>query len=258
MLIDTHCHLDGKPGTDQAPEAWLGRARAAGVIGFVAVGVGSVARARHAVSLAEQEPDVVAAVGLHPHDAASWDAASDADLIALLGHERVVALGEIGLDYHYDRAPRETQQAVFRHFVGVARAAKKPIIVHTRSAPDDTLAILREEGAQDVGGVIHCFSEDRAFAAAALDLGFELSFSGILTFKGAGAIEEVAAWAPEDRLLVETDAPYLAPVPHRGRRCEPAFVRHTAARLAELRRVSPERIAEVTTANARRRFWAGR
>jgi TatD DNase family protein len=196
----------------------------------------------------------VATLGVHPHDAAAFDAALERDLAAGFEQARVVAVGEVGLDYHYDHSPRDVQQRVFRHFVRMARQLKKPLVVHTRSAPDDTLTILREEGAREVGGVIHCFSEDMAFASAALDLGFDISFSGILTFKSARSIREVAAWLPDDRLLVETDSPYLAPVPRRGRRCEPAYIVHTVQCLAELRAVPVDHIVTATTENAIRRF----
>jgi TatD DNase family protein len=175
-------------------------------------------------------------------------------LTALAARPSVVAVGEIGLDYHYDHSPRDAQREVFAKLIGLARDAKKPIVVHTREAPEDTLTILEAEGAREVGGVIHCFSEDRAFAARAMDLGFCLSFSGIVTFKKTLAIQEVAAWAPLDRILVETDSPYLAPVPHRGKTCEPAFVVHTAKRVAELRGTTLEALAAATTANAERVF----
>jgi TatD DNase family protein len=163
-------------------------------------------------------------------------------------------VGETGLDFHYDHSPREVQNEAFRKQVQLARKVNKPLIIHTRSAPSETLAILREEKASDVGGIIHCFSEDRAFAQQALDLGFDISFSGIVTFKTATAIQDVAAWAPADRILVETDSPYLSPVPYRGKPCEPAFVVHTAKRVAELRKMSLEDLGQITTANAVRRF----
>jgi TatD DNase family protein len=253
MLFDTHCHLD--EGTfPEGTDAVLERARAAGVRAFTCIGVGSLGHAEAAVALAERRPDVVATVGVHPHDANTADAALEADLAALGARERVVAIGEVGLDFHYDHSPRETQENVFRRFIALARRLHKPLVIHTRSAPGETLALLEAEAARDVGGVIHCFSEDRAFAARALDLGFYLSFSGILTFKNARSVHEVAAWAPEERLLVETDSPYLAPVPLRGKKCEPAFVHHTALRLAELRRSDPERVAALTSENAARLF----
>ena len=168
------------------------------------------------------------------------------------------AIGDLGLDYDYMHSPRPLQDEVFRRLVALAREVGKPIVVHTREAAEDTLRVLSEEGARDVGGIIHCFSEDRAFAERALDLGFDLSFSGIVTFRSAKAIHEVAAWAPLDRILVETDSPYLAPVPLRGKPCEPAYVVHTAARIAELRGVPVETIARATTENASRRLGFSR
>jgi TatD DNase family protein len=254
MLVDTHCHLDPHYFHEGA-DAVIARANAVGVTAFVTIGVGrDLAPARHAVELAARRPDVWATVGVHPHEASMLDDAAYAEIEALARRDRVVAVGEIGLDYHYMRSPREVQQAAFRRLVQLARALKKPIVIHTREAPADTLAILEEEGAREVGGIIHCFSEDRAFAERALALGFDLSFSGIVTFKTAQAIKEVAAWAPADRILVETDSPYLAPVPFRGKKCEPAHVVHTARHVAELRGITLEAVAALTTENARRRL----
>jgi TatD DNase family protein len=254
MLIDSHCHLD--PGYyPDGPDAALSRARAAGVEAVVAIGVGEdLSMARHVTAVAARRADVWATVGVHPHDARGLDEPMETELAGLGALPRVVAVGEIGLDYHYMHSPKEAQQRCFRRLVGMARALGKPIVVHTREAAEDTLAILEEESARDVGGVIHCFSEDRAFAARALDLDFDLSFSGIVTFKNARAIHEVAAWAPPERILVETDSPYLAPVPLRGKSCEPAYLVHTARRVAELRGVSLEDVAALTSDNARRRF----
>jgi TatD DNase family protein len=253
MLFDTHCHLDPEHFPD-GPDEVLARAKAAGVERFAVIGVGSLAAARGAAELAERRADVVATVGVHPHDAASLDDAFEAELGALLARDGVRALGEVGLDYHYDHSPRDVQREVFRRMIALARSAKKPLVIHTRSAPDETLAILASEGARDVGGIIHCFSEDQRFATQALDLGFYLSFSGIVTFKNAHAIHEVARLAPADRILVETDSPYLAPVPLRGKRCEPAFVVHTAKRLAELRGATLSAIETTTTENAARAY----
>jgi TatD DNase family protein len=160
----------------------------------------------------------------------------------------------MGLDYHYDHAPREVQRSVFAEQIALAKRVEKPIVLHTREAAEDTLAILEAEGVREVGGVVHCFSEDRAFAKRALAMGMHLSFSGIVTFKNAKSIQEVAAWAPLDRILVETDAPYLAPVPFRGKPCEPAHIVHTAKRVAELRGITLEALAEATTANAAKVF----
>ena len=256
MLIDTHCHIE-TDGFPEGADAVIARAAAVGVAGFVVVGVGeTLDNAERAVALAERHTNVVAAVAFHPHDAIHATEPAIARIEELCRSARVVAVGEIGLDYHYDHSPRAEQARVFRRFVALARALKKPIVIHTREAADDTIAILREEGAAEVGGVIHCFSEDRPFARAALDLGFDLSFSGIVTFKNAKAIQDVAAWAPPERILVETDAPYLAPIPFRGRRCEPAYVLHTATKIAELRGTTVDEIARLTTENALRRFGA--
>ncbi len=271
-LADAHCHLDAHHFAEGA-DAVIARALAGGVVGFLVVGLAGVgdredvgtgegvsaedalAPARVAVDLARRIPDHVAAcVGLHPHEAREWTEPLHAGLRALALAPEVVALGEIGLDYHYEHSPREPQRAVFARLIGLARAIHKPIVIHTRSAAEDTLAILEAEGARDVGGIIHCFSEDRAFAERALDLNFDLSFSGIVTFKNARSVQEVAAWAPLDRILVETDSPYLSPVPLRGQKCEPAHVIHTARRVAELRGMPVEEVARATLANTERRF----
>lgn len=254
-LVDTHCHLDPQYFPTGADDV-LARAAGVGVSGFVVVGVGAdLAPARAAVALAKRIPERIgAAVGIHPHDAKTLDDAAYDELAALARMPEVVAVGEIGLDYHYDHSPRDVQRATFARLVNLAREVKKPIVIHTREAAVDTLEVLEQEGARDVGGIIHCFSEDRAFAEKAIDLGFDISFSGIVTFKSATAIQDVARWAPLDRILVETDSPYLAPVPMRGKPCEPAFVVHTAKRVAELRGQSFDLIAEATTKNAERRF----
>lgn len=256
MLIDSHCHLDGggHPGADES----LVRARAAGVSAFLVVGVGpTLDAARFAVELAERRDDVRAVVGVHPHDASVLTDEMLAELEAIAQNPRVAAVGEMGLDYHYMSSPREAQQEAFRRQIALARRVRKPIVVHTREAPADTIAILAEEGARDVGGVIHCFSEDRPFAEKALDLDFDLSFSGIVTFKSAAPVHDVAAWAPADRILVETDSPYLAPVPLRGKPCEPAFLVHTVRRVAALRGRPADEIALSTAENTRRRFRLG-
>jgi TatD DNase family protein len=253
-LVDSHCHLDSQYFPDGPDEA-LSRAEASGVQGFVVVGVGQdLAPARAAVALAGRRSRTFAAVGIHPHDAVTHSPLVHAELAKLATDAGVVAVGEIGLDYHYDHSPREVQRRVFAELIGLAREVQKPIVVHTREAPADTLAILESEGAREVGGVIHCFSEDKAFAARALDLGFYVSFSGIVTFKKSLPVQEVAAWAPLDRILVETDSPYLAPVPYRGKPCEPAYIVHTAKRVAELRGLSAQALAVATTGNAERLF----
>lgn len=253
MLIDTHCHLDDHYFPEGADEV-ICRAQEAGVGAFVCIGVGGLESARGALALAERRADVVATAGVHPHDAASFDDELETGLGELLTQPLTVAVGEVGLDYHYDQSPREVQRSVFRRFIAWARELKKPLVIHTRSAAADTLDILEAEQARDVGGVIHCFSEDKAFAERALDMDFDISFSGIVTFKKAFAVQEVAAWVPQERILVETDSPYLAPVPKRGKRCEPAYVRHTAQRIAQLRGEALEELEHASTSNACRRF----
>ncbi len=248
MLVDVHCHLLGSEPDQQKPEALLARARRAGVSGFVAVAT-DLREAPAVLDLARRTPDVRACLGLHPHEAAAWEPGTSEALEALLADPAVLFVGETGLDWHYDFSPRESQEEAFRAQIRLARKLHKPLMIHTREAPEATLRILEEEGAEAVRGIIHCFSEDRAFARRALDLGFCLSFSGILTFKKAEAIQDVAAWAPADRLLVETDTPYLAPAPHRGKPNEPAHVTLVAAKLASLRGMSAEAVGELTTRN---------
>lgn len=253
-IVDSHCHLDYAASPEERA-AVLARGRAAGIAWFVTVGVGrGTDGARDAIAIAESEPDVRATAGVHPHDAAECTEATLAAMEAMIAHDKVLAVGEIGLDYHYDNSPREVQQRVFRRFVALAKAAKKPIVIHTREAAADTLAILREEGARDVGGVIHCFSEDEAFARAAMDLDFDISLSGIVTFRKAEAVRAAAKVIPLDRLMIETDSPYLAPIPMRGKPNEPSYLAHTARQLAELRGMPEDELRARTTETATRRF----
>lgn len=237
-LVDSHCHLDDEQFSGDREQV-IERARAAGVGTLVVIG------SEGAVRLAEQYPFIFATAGIHPHDAAKADLERIRDL---LHRPRVLAAGEIGLDYHYDFSPRDVQRAVFAKQLGLAAEARKPIVIHTREAWDDTLRILREHGLPH-GGIMHCFTGGPEQASEALALGFHISFGGVLTFPKARMVRDAAALVPEDRLLVETDAPYLAPVPYRGRRNEPAFVLETARKLAEIRGVAPEHIAAVTAAN---------
>jgi TatD DNase family protein len=248
MLVDSHCHLIGSYPAQDGPETVLERARLAGVGGFIAVAT-DLADARLVLALAARHADVQASLGVHPHEASSWNPDLAGQMEALLRDPNARFVGETGLDWHYDLSPRDAQEDVFRAHIRMARRLAKPVMVHTRSAPLETIRILREEGADQVGGIIHCFSEDRAFAEQALDLGFHLSFSGIVTFRNAEPIRAVAAWAPEDRILVETDSPFLAPVPFRGKPNEPAYVTYVAAQVAQLRHLAPERLAEITTRN---------
>ncbi len=256
MLIDSHTHLDdARFDTDR--EAMITRAQAAGVTSFVTIGC-DLPTSQAAVSLAERYPFVFATVGVHPHEAKRVVDGWYDELQQLAGCEKVVAYGEIGLDYHYDHSPREVQRARFREQVAIARDLALPIVVHTREAQDDTIRILREEHAGDVGGVFHCFSGDAWLAKDALDLGFYLSFSGVITFKNATMLREIVKWVPLERILVETDCPYLAPVPHRGKRNEPAHVRFVAEMIAEVKSseqsLSLDDIAHLTSANARTLF----
>jgi TatD DNase family protein len=215
---------------------------------------GDLATAERAVALAAKEPDVYAAVGIHPHDAGKvqpelWPAFEE-----LGKRERVVGVGETGLDYFYDHSPRQAQREVFEHFLRLAVAVKRPVICHVRDAHDDAIAVLRAGPLPDAGGVIHCYSGNSDQARRYLDLGLLLSFSGVITFKKADDIRAAAAYAPADRILVETDAPYLAPIPHRGQRNEPAYLVKTLEALAQVRGISISRAAEATTANAFRLF----
>lgn len=255
MLFDTHCHLDD-PRLFEELDDVLERAEEAGVRRITSIGCASdVSSVSSAIEIARKHPGRISAtVGVHPHDAKHLDDAL-CDAIRAAGTDSsVVAIGETGLDFHYDHSPHAAQEEAFRRQIAIARDLKKPLIIHTRSAPKDTLRILREEQAKDVGGIIHCFSEDAPFAAGALDLGFVSSFSGIVTFRKAVAVQEAALKQPADALLVETDAPYLAPIPRRGKRNEPAYVAYTAARIAELRGEDPEELARTTYENALRIF----
>ncbi len=249
-MIDSHCHLDSKDFDADRDEV-IERAIAAGIEHMVAIGTGSGPPDLEAgIRLADKYPQFFATAGVHPHDASKADDESFKKLAELLKHPKVVALGEIGLDYHYDFSPRDTQRAVFIEQMRIAADANKPIVIHTREAWDDTLALLKQHWRG--GGIMHCFSGGPAEARQALDLGFHLSFGGIVTFPKALNVQESARVTPAGRLLIETDAPYLAPVPKRGKRNEPAFVVETARKLAALRGESLQSIAATTTANFRR------
>lgn len=248
MLVDAHCHLTGSYLAPDQVEATLARAKAEGVTGFIAVGT-DLDDSRTVLAMAHRIPGVQASLGVHPHEAKTWSPEVATALEALLRDPAVRFVGETGLDWHYDLSPREVQEEAFRAQIRLAKTVGKPLMIHTRSAPEATLQVLEEEGADGVRGIIHCFSEDRAFAARALNLGFYLSFSGITTFKNAAAIRDVAAWAPADRILVETDAPFLAPVPYRGKPNEPGFVRFTAEAVAGLRGIPSAKLAQLTTQN---------
>ena len=257
-MIDSHCHLAGDKFTDDL-EAVVARARAAGLERVLTIlEAGDPVEAGQAARLEQLWPDCRVAVGVHPHSAGNFadDPGRAADYVQqqVADTESARAVGEIGLDYHYDFAPRDVQQAVFRAQVQLARRLDLPIVIHTREADDDTLAILREPGPGELRGVFHCFSGTTALARAALDLGFYLSLSGIVTFNRADELREIARTAPLDRLLVETDSPFLAPVPHRGVRNEPAFVARVVDTLASLHATTSAEVAARTTANFHRLF----
>ena len=248
MLIDSHCHLEYK-GLVEDQSGVLARARSAGVGGFLSIST----RQREwdqVIATAERESDVWASVGIHPHEADGHADLGEAALLAAAAHPKVIAIGETGLDYYYDHSDRETQKALFRRHISVARETGLPIIIHTRDAEGDTAAILSEEMEQGAfPALIHCFTASADFARIVLDLGLTISLSGIVTFKNAKDLQEIAAQLPEERILVETDAPFLAPIPHRGRTCEPAFTADTARFVAGLRGQTPEALAEITTRN---------
>ncbi|MFV0280083.1 MAG: TatD family hydrolase [Rhodoblastus sp.] len=253
MLIDTHCHLDFP---DFAPErdAVVARAKEAGVARMITIST-HVERFPAYAAIAEAYDNVFCTVGTHPHHAHDTPEASVAELVGLARHPKCVGLGEAGLDYHYDRAPRETAQRVFRTHIAAARESGLPLVIHARDADADTAAILEDEmGKGAFKALLHCFTASRELAERALTLGLYISFSGVATFKNSQTLRDIAASAPLDRLLVETDAPFLAPVPFRGKRNEPAYVAQTAAALAEARGMDRDAFAAATTQNALRLF----
>ncbi|HEX2762348.1 MAG TPA: TatD family hydrolase [Allosphingosinicella sp.] len=248
MLTDSHCHLNYKGLVEDQPGV-LERARAAGVATMLNISTRQ-SEWDEVIGLAEREQGVWASVGIHPHEADAHPDVQTETLIARAAHPRVVGIGETGLDYYYDHSDRERQRLSFRAHIAAARETGLPVIVHTRDAEADTAAILAEEmGKGAFTGVIHCFTASADFARKALNLGLFISLSGIVTFRNAAALQDTAQALPEDRLLIETDAPFLAPVPHRGKTCEPAFVAATARFLAALREEPFEALAERTAAN---------
>lgn len=253
MFVDSHCHLDF-PDLAADRAGVLARARAAGVVRMVTIST-HVARAETYRAIAEQHADVFFTVGTHPHYAGEERGVGVEDLLRLSRHPKCVGIGESGLDYHYDRSPRDAQIEGFRIHIAAARESGLPLVIHARSADEDMIRILEDEmGKGPFNAVLHCFSSGPALARAGLDMGFSLSMSGIITFKASEDLRAIAATTPLDRLLIETDAPYLAPVPHRGRRNEPAFVVECAKSLAAVHDLPLETIARQTTANAKRLF----
>jgi TatD DNase family protein len=247
-LIDSHCHLNYEGLVERQAEV-LDSARQRGVAGFLNISTRQ-REWRDIINVAEREPDVWASVGVHPHEADAHPDLGAAALVDAADHARVIAIGECGLDYYYDKSDRQAQRERFQAHIDAARQTALPLVVHTREAEEDTAEILtsavREGG---VKGVLHCFTGSAELARKGLDLGFYVSLSGIVTFKNAQDLQETAKWLPADQMLVETDSPFLAPVPHRGQKCEPAFVADTARFVAELRGEDPEQLAEATTAN---------
>lgn len=256
MLIDTHTHLDDTR-YDGDREAMIARAREAGVGTFITIGC-DLATSKAAVELADRYPFVYASIGVHPHEVRHIDDGWYDELRRLAKHPKVVAYGEIGLDYHYNHSPPTLQRERFREQIQLARELTLPVVIHTREAQEDTIAILKEEQAADVGGVFHCFTGDAWLAKDGLDLGFHLSFSGVVTFQNATMLREIVATVPMDRILIETDCPYLTPVPHRGKRNEPAYVRLVAETIASVKStaapVSVDEVGRLTSANACRLF----
>ena len=249
-LTDSHCHLDHEQFQGDR-EAVIERARAAGVECMMAIGTGDGPPDLEAgIRLADRYPFIYATVAVHPHEASKATDETFLRLRELAAHPKVLAIGEMGLDYHYDFSPRDVQREVFERQLDVAAEARKPIVIHTREAWADTLEVLRSRWRGE--GIMHCFTGDEDQAREALDLGFYLSFGGVLTFPKAETVRQAARIAPEDRILIETDCPYLAPVPKRGKRNEPAFIVETLTRLAEVRGCAAEAVAEKTTSNFRR------
>jgi TatD DNase family protein len=245
-FIDSHCHLNLDPLYSNIPQV-LQNARDTGVGHMLCVSV-TMEKFPEVQGLAHLHPSIFASVGVHPDEQKGHDPSVE-ELVALAQDPRIVAIGETGLDYYRIKGDMTWQQERFRRHIRAAQESGKPLIIHTRAAPEDTLRIMREEGAEKIGGVMHCFTESWDTARAALDLGFYISFSGIITFRNAEPLRKVAEQVPNDRLLIETDAPYLAPVPYRGRTNEPAFVSHVAEMLAQVRGVSVNEIAATTTRN---------
>jgi TatD DNase family protein len=253
MLVDSHCHLDF-PDFAAERDAVVARARAAGVGRLVTIST-RVKKHAQIIEIAEKYPDVFGSVGTHPHNAHEELDIDAKALIALAKHPKIVAIGEAGLDYHYDKSPRGDQAKSFRQHIAAARETGLPLVIHSRECDADMAAILREETARGpFKAVLHCFTGGRDLAFTAIELGHYVSFTGILTFKTSGALREIAAALPDDRILVETDSPFLAPVPYRGKRCEPAYVVETAKVLAQARGVTFEAIARQTTENFFRLF----
>jgi TatD DNase family protein len=254
MWIDAHCHLDAENTND--PQALITRARDAGVETLVAVGVGRKGGAlRDVKAIAERDPHIFFTAGIHPHDANNVSEEEMAEIEQALAHEKCVALGEVGLDYHYNHSPRDEQRALFERMIRLGAKTKKPLMLHVREAHDEALELLEKNLTPDnPPGVVHCFTEGKAIAERYLALGFYLSIPGIVTFKTAAPLQDAVVHMPKNRVIVETDSPYLAPIPMRGKKNEPSFVTYVGAKVAELMAIPTEACARLTTENARRLF----
>jgi TatD DNase family protein len=254
MLIDSHAHIQGNEYANEV-DAIIERAREAGVEKIIAVGgAGDMSSNTAAIALTDSFPNIYATVGMHPHDAKDVGEGELRELRTLTSHPKVIAVGETGLDYYYNHSPHDVQRRVFAHFIHMARDTGLPLVVHERDAAKDAAELLRTEGAAKLRGVIHCFTGNYEAACDYLNLGFYLSFTGIITFKNAQALREVVRKVPLERMLVETDSPYLTPVPHRGKRNEPAYVRFVAETIAEIKGMALEEVAQSTTRNVQDLF----
>ncbi len=255
-LIDSHCHLDFRSFAKEEIPLLLERATQAGLVSMIHIGSGEGTTSfQNAIELVQNDPQLYTTLGIHPHDAKLCDQASLSAIKVMASHNKVVAIGEVGLDYYYEHSDRKQQQEVLRNFASLAKEVKKPLSIHLRDADEDFLKIFHEEKMWECGGVIHCFSSNLAFAQKMIENNFYISFSGIVTFpKKTETIQEAARHIPLDKILIETDSPYLAPIPYRGKRNEPAFVKHVAEKIAELRGISFAEVATQTTKNAKQLF----
>ena len=249
-LIDTHAHLDF-PRFDKDRKKVIKRAIDGGIKRIVNIG-SSMTSSRNSVELSRRYPEIYSVVGIHPHNADSFNLNVSKKLKKISENKKVVAIGEIGLDFHYDNSPREKQKQAFRAQLRLAKSLDLPVVIHTRDADKETLEILKEEDVSEIGGIMHCFASDKKMAEEILDLGFYIAFGGLITFNNLDDLREIVSKVPLDKLLVETDAPYLTPEPYRGKRNEPLYVKYVAERIAEIKNLDLEKVAEKTTANAKK------
>lgn len=249
-LFDTHAHLDF-PRFDKDRDEVIKRAYNKGVKTIVNIG-SNMTTSRNSVELSRRYENIYAAIGVHPHDADTFNLNVSKKLNKLADNDKVVAIGEIGLDFHYDNSPREKQKQSFRAQLRLAKKLDLPVVIHTRDADKETLNILKEEKAKELGGIMHCFASDKKMAKEILDLGFYIAFGGLITFKNLSDLRDVVKEVPLDRLLIETDSPYLTPEPHRGKRNEPAYVKFVAEKIAEIKGIAVEEVAKITTENAKK------